>query len=200
MFKNVLVGVDGRQGGRDAIALASQLVASGGKLTVVCVFGGAFMPPHTVTPEMIEDGRAQARAQLERDQAETGVEAELVIAEGLTAGRVLHERAERQRADLLVLGSCHRGAFGRAMLGDDTRESLNGAPCAVAIAPAGYSESAKPFATIGVGYDGSPESRAALALARALGERTGARVSALKIVHFPTYIYSGLMPPPGVDR
>jgi hypothetical protein len=53
------------------------------------------------------------------------------------------------------------------MLGDDTRSALNGAPCAVAIAVRGYAEHPRPLVTIGVGYNDTPESEAALALARA---------------------------------
>ena len=37
MFKNVLVGVDGRENGRDAIALASDLIDPGGRLTLANV-------------------------------------------------------------------------------------------------------------------------------------------------------------------
>ena len=34
MFKHIVVGVDGREGGRDAVALATLLVAVGGKFTL----------------------------------------------------------------------------------------------------------------------------------------------------------------------
>ena len=37
MFKHIIVGVDGREGGRDAVALARLLVAVGGKLTLAYV-------------------------------------------------------------------------------------------------------------------------------------------------------------------
>lgn len=40
MFDNVLVGVDGRQGGRDAIALAKALASPAAKLTLAHVYGG----------------------------------------------------------------------------------------------------------------------------------------------------------------
>ena len=40
MFKNVLVGVDGSPNGRDAIALASQLIDPDGKLTLAHVHQG----------------------------------------------------------------------------------------------------------------------------------------------------------------
>ncbi len=107
-------------------------------------------------------------------------------------GRVLHEQAEARGADLLVLGSCHRGVFGRVMLGNDTVASLNGAPCAVAIAPHGYAEHAKPFAVIGVAYDSSQESKAAIEAARQLAEPTRARIRALHIVTLSGYQYTAV--------
>ena len=195
MFKKVVVGCDGRVGGRDAIALARQLLAADGEMTLVRVYPG----PHSraFAPGIVEEERDHATKGLEKDRADAGVEAKLLARQGLSAGRVLHEVAEEEGADLLVLGSTHRGAFGRALLGDDTRESLNGAPCSVAVAPGGYAERKDAFATIGVGYDGSQESHAALDLARELARPAGAKIRALQILHFPTYIYTGLIPPVG---
>ena len=40
MFKQIVVGVDGRAGGRDAIALARLLVAAGGELTLAHIVPG----------------------------------------------------------------------------------------------------------------------------------------------------------------
>jgi nucleotide-binding universal stress UspA family protein len=104
-------------------------------------------------------------------------------------------QAEEQNADLLVVGSCSHGAFGRAMLGDDTRDALNGAPCAVAIATLGYAERPTPITKIGVAYNGSPESTAALAAAQDLAVATGAAIHALEVVSIPTYAYTGVIPP-----
>lgn len=195
MFDNILVGVDGRQGGRDAIALAERLLAERAKLALVHVHGGALNPMHAITPGLVEDERRAAQALLERERDEADVRAELVRVEALSAGGGLHQQAERQGADLLVVGSCGRGALGRAMLGNDTRAALNGAPCAVAIASAGYAEHPLPLARIGVGYDGSPESGHALAVARALAAPTRARIEALQVVAIPTYAYTGLLAP-----
>ena len=197
MFKKVLVGSDGRPGGRDAIALAGTLLDSDGEITLVRVFPGALTPSHAIIPGLVAEERERALQGVEKDRSDAGIEANVLACEGLSPGRVLHEVAEQEGADLLVLGSCRRGAFGRSLLGDDTRESLNGAPCAVAVAPGGYAERPAPFATIGVGYDGSSESRAALELARELAASTGARIRALQVLHFPTYIYTGIIPPVG---
>ena len=197
MFKKVLVGSDGRPGGRDAIALAGRLLDSDGEITLVRVFPGALTPSHAITPGLVAEERERALQGVEKDCRDAGIDAKVLACEGLSPGRVLHEVAEQEGADLLVLGSCRRGAFGRSLLGDDTRESLNGAPCAVAVAPGGYAEASAPFQTIGVGYDGSSESRAALQLARELSAATGARIRARQVLHFPTYIYTGIIPPVG---
>ena len=193
MFKNVLVGVDFRPGGRDAIALATQLLDRGGTLTLAYVFPGGAVPSYVITPGLLGEERERAEAQLEQERADADVEAEAVVVESASPGRGLHETAESRASDLLVLGSTHRGIFGRAMLGDDTRDAIDGAPCAVAVAPTGFAQQAKPLATIGVGYDGSPESETALATARALAASHNARVRALRVVTLGGYRYAGMM-------
>lgn len=196
MFDNVLVGVDGRPNGRDAIELARHLVAPEGRLTLAHVRDGRLHPAHAITPSMLEEERRASEELLERERTEAGVEAELVSVVALSPGRGLHEQAQQQQADLIVVGSTSRGPFGRAMLGDDTRAALNGAPCAVAIAAAGYDEAPAPLAKIGVAYNESPESEVALNVARELGARTRALVTALEVVAIPTYAYTGLIVPP----
>ena len=51
------------------------------------------------------------------------------------------------------------------------------------------------IAKVGVAYNDSPESKAALALAREFAARTGATVHALEVVSIPTYAYTGIVPP-----
>jgi nucleotide-binding universal stress UspA family protein len=105
-----------------------------------------------------------------------------------SVGRGLHELADAERADLLVVGSCRRGLLGRVMIGDDTSAALNGAPCAVAIAPYGYAERPSALEEVGVAYNASPESEDALAVARALAADSGARLSAFQAVMVPSYL------------
>jgi nucleotide-binding universal stress UspA family protein len=183
MFKNVLVGVDGRPSGRDAIGLATQLMDGSGKLTFANVH----------RDEAAELTYSHNLLEQERDGAH--VEAALISIASTSPGRALHEQAEEQGADLLAVGSCSHGAFGRAMLGDDTRAALNGAPCAVAVAPSGYGEQHRAIAKVGVAYNGTPESLAALAVARDLAARTGASVHALEVVSIPSAAYGGIVAP-----
>jgi nucleotide-binding universal stress UspA family protein len=122
------------------------------------------------------------------------VSAELISILSASAGRGLHQQAEEQNADLLVVGTCSRGAFGRAMLGDDTRAALNGAPCAVAIASRASAEHQQAITNIGVGYDESAESETALATAQRIATTTRAAVHALEVVSIPAYAYTGYIP------
>lgn len=195
MFKNVLVGVDGRPTGGDAIALAERLRDRAGTLTLAHVHTGELLPSHAITPGLLAEERKASEELLEEARATAKVSADLVSIAAGSPGRGLHEHSEEQHTDLLVVGSCHRGALGRTMLGDDTRAALNGAPCAVAVAPAGYAEHAGPIADIGVAYNGSPESLTALAEARDLAAATGATIHALEVVSIPTVAYTGVLPP-----
>ena len=185
MFKNVLVGVDGGPHGRDAIALARSLADPTGKLTLAHVRLG---------PEFEAEEPQASKQLLERERAGSDVNAELIGLSSESPGRGLHRQAEEQNADLLVVGSCRHGAFGRAMLGDDTRDALNGASCAVAIAARGYAEHTRPLANLGVGYNESPESKHALAVARTLAHPSGAAVHVLEVVAIPSYGYAGMTP------
>ncbi|HUB36480.1 MAG TPA: universal stress protein [Solirubrobacteraceae bacterium] len=195
MFENVIVGVDGRPNGRDAIALASRLIGSAGKLTLANVHPGASRPVNATEPEMLTKERTASHELLEAERSRAEVEAELVSYASGSPGRGLHDLAEETSADLLVVGSCSRGPVGRVLLGDDTRGALNGAPCAVAVATRGYAEHPHPIATVGVGYDGSPESDIALAKARELAAGNRSLVRVLEVVNIPNYAFTGFGAP-----
>lgn len=138
MFKNVLVGVDGRQAGRDAIALAAQLADPDAKLTLAHIYVDAASPMHAVTPAFIPTEREISQAMLERERAATGVRADLVSIRSMSPSAGLHQQAAKQGADLIVVGSCERGTLGQAVQGNDAQAVMNGAPCPVAIASGGY--------------------------------------------------------------
>ncbi len=193
MFKNVLAGVDEGEGGRDAIALAQALVSTGGELTLAHVLREDPLGSRIWSDPTIDSRREHARELLERAAAEAGLQPHIRWRGATSVGRGLHEIAEMIGADLLVVGSSHRGLLGRVRLADDTRAALNGAPCAIAVAPAGYRTGPAPLMReIGVGYDGSPESEEALALARTLARETGAKLSAFHAVAVPSYVLHGL--------
>ena len=71
------------------------------------------------------------------------------------------------------------------MVGGTGERLLSGAPVAVAVAPAGYAAAKAHLQTVGCGFDGSPESHAALEWAAAVARRASARLRVIG-VHEPT--------------
>ena len=191
MFKNVLVGVDGHGGGPDAIALSTKLLTPGGELTLAHVYAGDARFGRASTTKHDLAQRQQSLELLESARAEAGINAHLRWRESSSVGRGLHELCEVIGADLLVVGSSRHGLLGRVLIGDDTHAALNGSPCAIAIAPAGYSEEPVAIREIGVGYNGSPESEHALAAAKSIAAQHGAKLSAFEAVSLPTYALVG---------
>jgi nucleotide-binding universal stress UspA family protein len=191
MFKQIVVGVDEHEGGRDAIALAKNVLARDGELTLAYVFAG---DPHiyrSASAAYEASEHERAREMLERTREETGIQAHLRWRGSPSVGQGLHELCEAIGADLLIVGSSRRGLLGRVLMGDDTRAALNGAPCAIAIAPAGYSQQPVAMREIGVAYNGSPESEHAVGVAREIAAQCGAKLSAFEAVSLPTYAFLG---------
>ena len=182
MFKTIIVGIDGREGGRDALALAAALQRPfASDLIAVHAFPLDYYLGRGADGEyeqVIQD-RAQ---KLARDEVErSGVAARpFVVADG-SPGRALHNAAEAHDGDLIVVGSAHRGRVGRVLAGDVTAGTLHGAPCpswsrGAATARTPRAEDDR------VGFDGSRESRAALELARGIAKAVGARLRIIDVV------------------
>jgi nucleotide-binding universal stress UspA family protein len=183
MFTKIIVGVDAREGGRDALALADAFARlSGGELVAV----HAYPYDHHMSPGAStgfeEAMHGAAMETLEDELKRSGVSARAIAVPDGSPGRALHLAAEREHADLIVVGSAHRGRIGCVLAGDVTAGTLHSSPCPVVVAPAGYAQHGATLGTIGVGYDGSLESRAALALAHDLAEAAGARLRIIDVV------------------
>ena len=182
MFHTVLIGVDGRPGGQDAIALARALAPEAD-----LVLGHVFPFAPTASLVMaIDYGNAllaESRALLREARAGAGLtDTRLEALSGSSPAKALHGLAERESVDLLLVGSAHHGPLGRALLGDVGRAALHGSPCPVAVAPRGFSGG--PPQAIGVAFDGSAESRAALDLAAGIAEAHGAHLRVAGAINF----------------
>jgi nucleotide-binding universal stress UspA family protein len=193
LFETVVVGVDGRKGGGDALRLGHQLAqAGGGALIAVRVFPYQYRPAVKGAPA-VEEQRRSTEAALDRELSDAGLHSARARVVGDTSpARALHSVVDRERADLLVVGSTHRGRIGRVLAGDVALATLAGSPCPVAVAPSGFAGmNEAPLRAIGVGFDGAPESQHALALASALAKRTGARLELLCAVPPPGAVFTG---------
>lgn len=182
MFNNVFVGVRDREGGEDALALARQLVSTNGGLTLVSV--------QVVTRKPSADSGLVREAQERRRDLdmlaslrhEADFDADVASVKGLSVARGLHAIARLQRADLVVVGASRADEVDRMLIGDDTRDVLRDAPCAVAVAPVGYASRARPLTEVAIAYDESPASYRALEIARRVAADAQARLLAFQAV------------------
>jgi nucleotide-binding universal stress UspA family protein len=183
MFDRIVVGVDDRDGGRDALALAATLAGAtgGGDIVAVRVYPYETHPTRASVGRLQEDLRAEAAAELDRVLAETEATARGVVVGAPSVAGALHQVAEQEEAGLLVVGSTHRGHLGRVLVGGVSASVLHHAPCPVAVAPRGFAERDGAPSTIGVGFDGSAESQAALELATGVAKAVGARLQILSV-------------------
>jgi nucleotide-binding universal stress UspA family protein len=156
MFENILIGVDGCRGGRDAIALAKQLAAPGARFTLAHVVTGGPVSwwRHHLADERVFDREA---SMLDAERRTAAIPAEIVCVGGVAPGRGLHALAWERAADVIVIGCSKRALLGRVRLGGDARASLDAPPCPVAIAPHGYADTHPPVLDIDVGYDTYPD-------------------------------------------
>jgi nucleotide-binding universal stress UspA family protein len=188
----LLVGFDGSGEGRDALELARVLCAdSPGSVVVATVLFGGPLPVSLAGLDAADAEEAEPVFE-EAREAMPGVDVETRAYGGATPAAILTVLAEEERFDAIVVGSPHRGAVGRALIGSVGRSLLNGAPCDVFIASKGYAEQDQPsFRTIAVAYDGTPEAKVALRRAEGLAFLSNAIVKVMTVVTQPV---AGVVP------
>jgi nucleotide-binding universal stress UspA family protein len=170
VFGIVVVGFDGSDSARDALALGEVLTEpSRADLVVARVYpwDPAGAP------------KAASFAELDRVAGAVGGRPALIASDAPAPG--LQDLAAELGADLLVVGSgigdTHRTAAGRV-----SRQVNGGSPCPVAIAPRGFARRYAPdIRTIAVGYDGSAEAKAALSKVAELARALRARVRVIAV-------------------
>jgi nucleotide-binding universal stress UspA family protein len=179
----ILVGYDGSDEARDALALA-RVVATAARVPLVLTWVepvGPFDIPYDAVFQPIqaraEDALAEVAQTLRREGFEVRTRVGLLgsVAEGI------HEFAEEASAQLVVVGSSHRGRVGRVLAGTVGTRLFHGSPCPVAVAPRGLARQALSLKRMGVGYDGAPESQLALSWAERLARAAGAQLDLLVV-------------------
>ena len=183
MFSKVIVGYDGSEQARDALALGIELKdATGAELVLArivvwepIVAGPGLGLGVPTAPRPGEPGLLSKEALAGLAEPAQAARATPAAEVSTSAARGLGEIAERSGADMIVVGSSHRGPVGRVLMGSVGERLLHGSRCAIAIAPAGYADrDARSIRTVGVGFDGDEESTRALGVAAMVAEEAGA--------------------------
>jgi nucleotide-binding universal stress UspA family protein len=186
MFRRIVVAYDGSERAKDALALALRLRdEDDAHITLACALAGhAWWQPHRGprpedVPEDVTMMLAAARASIP-----PGIRVALRAPVSSSPARALTELAEEEQADLVVIGSSRRTSDGRIRLERTAGRLLQGAPCAVAVAPAEL-QTDEPFRHVAIAYDGTAEARTALEAGYAIAAAAGAAVSVLHAYFVP---------------
>jgi nucleotide-binding universal stress UspA family protein len=179
MYRKLVVGYDGGEQGRDALALAAALRASAGTVIAACVYPTGHWRGEQVELGLADSARrtlAEAREQVDSDWLE------LRAVRGHSPAHGLHVLCEEAGADLAVVGSARHAYVGCVSPGSVGERLLNGSPCPVALAPNGYRSEAAAPRVVGVAYDGSDEAAAALRAGAALASELAATLTIVTVV------------------
>lgn len=138
MYRRLMVGFDGSEASRRALAEALNLAReAGAEVTVLYV--QERVPRYSDDPsevteehEAIEHHATQLKGEAERIAAGAGVSARVRIATG-NAPRLLCDVARQEGADLLIIGHKGRSGLWGAVLGGTADKVVDHAPCSVLV-------------------------------------------------------------------
>ena len=193
MFHTILAGCDGFERGRRAAAMAEALTeATGARLLLVAAYAQAPVSP----PDgyRAQRGRMDHAIRAVRDEVAPRALTSTVAA--LSPSHALRHVARHEHADLVVVGSHRRHGVGHLVNANHAMQVVHDAPCPVMVVPDGGDDVA--LRRIAVGFDGSPEARAALEVAADLARRAGASLRLRVVVPEPLPAWPlgwGLVPP-----
>jgi nucleotide-binding universal stress UspA family protein len=190
MYSDLIIGYDGTAAGRDALAFARRLALATGARPVVL-----YVRPSVLVPEETSDGSEgivwDSTVAIVLDEArEILADVPGATFRGMpdtSPARALHHAADDADAALIVLGAAHRTGIGRVVPGTTADAVLHAAPCAVAIAPAGYAEAAshEPFGVVAAAVDGGDETERVARVAAAIARRAQGRLRLINVVEWP---------------
>ena len=168
----------------DALALAQELLAPDGEILACCIHRyrglSAWIDP--TAPRIDEDRARETLDEVTRQQT-PGTRLTPMVLPGGSVTATLQRLAASQGAELIVLGSSHRGRLGEIFPGSITLQVLHEARCSLAIAPGGYRNEPRPGhpRRLAVGYDLREPVPAALSAAVKLCERTRALLQVIAV-------------------
>ncbi len=185
-LERIAAAVDSHPEGHDAAVLASAIARG--------VAGDLILASIEPALPLVLPGADWRRMRREtemmlRQMRETFAPASrLVIDSDLSGARGLRRVLSQEHRQLVICGSSHGGEAGTASIGHTTRQLVQDGHYALALAERGLSGHGElAIRRVGVGYDGGPEGRHALAWAAAIAEGCGAPLSVRGVIddHIP---------------
>ena len=189
MPETIIAGVDIRRPAdtRDALALAARLAP----LFDAELLAVAVLAPSRAPDVARSEGELLSKVQHASVEVEASFPYSVRAIPASSAGRILHELAERTSAAAVVIGSSLRHADGRWLPGSVAESLLHGGNSPVVVAPAGFAE--RPGAHIGIigaGFVSTAEANEAVRQAARLAAAGGAELRVISVVE--PFLYSRL--------
>lgn len=136
----------------------------------------------TIAPQLVEKEIEKARAHLEsvRERAsKEGVNCEIIIRQGEDSYRYVVEEAEKNHAEMIIMGRRGRTGLKRLMMGSVTAKVIGHANCNVLVVPRAAKVELR---NILVATDGSRFSDAAAGQAVGIAKRCGAGLTVISVI------------------
>jgi nucleotide-binding universal stress UspA family protein len=200
----IIIGVDASERSEDAIAFGRRLADVAGATVVVAnAYPYSDIPNRasnaTYRQALRDDALETARRMRDQLDRVSGGETTIAVAAEPSPAKALHRMAQADRAALVIVGSSHTGRAGRVFPGSTGERMLHGSPCAVAVVPRDYRTHAdEAIRRIGVAYDNTDESRAAVAAAAALASALQAELVVIGIVSTEYFTTPAMMGAAGI--
>lgn len=168
-YERLAVAIDASPQSEDALALAAALVP-GADLLMLSVEPEL---ERMLAPAHIRAIRRETETMLARRRHRYAPQARTAITAGFSPAHELQRLVTHHHRQLLVVGSGRQGGPGEAWLGHETRPLMDHLGIPIAVAAQGIAAGAPlRVRRIGVGFDGGPESRAALQVAATIARAT----------------------------
>ena len=187
MDSDLIIGFDGSDAGRDALAFGRRLALATGARTTVLHNRSYTAASDDARDSGIDPTWREAAEQVldeARDALADVPDVAYQAVAGRSPARALHSAAEVSGAPLIVLGATRRSRFGRIAPGTTADRILHAAPCAVVVAPAGYAErTGEPrLATVGAAVEGGADSDRIARFAAGVARSAGATLRLITVV------------------
>lgn len=178
-MRQIVTGLDGSPAGRSAMQWSTRLAtATGSAITAVHAFERPYAEVDPDDLERMLEDRREIVDDWVRQAVDEGADVRTEVIEG-DARQVLPATAEREHADLLVLGRAGRGGSpGLLHLGSVVEHIAHDASRPLAVIPA---DARVTLDRIVVGADGSPAAAAAVEWVAHVAPLVGARVVAVTV-------------------
>jgi len=137
MFDKIIVGYDGRDGGKDAAALALGVADPEAEIVLVNAFPHEQYPNRAVARDF-EQAMAKDAEDLLREASRAFPRVRTAAIPAAKPAHEIQRYARKEGATLIVVGSDRHGAVGRILMGDTAAAIMHEAPCPVLVAPNGY--------------------------------------------------------------